>query len=132
MDRKFKAWLKKKLGTTLYNKIKKEKLMTGSKIMNEFEKLKTSFTGTRPNGIGLTLPREVGIDEDPSRQIEDGEILVMANDLREMFDPQINKTLELINGQVSTVMAKGGKVKVSRFYSVRRYRNLTKNSTFFL
>jgi hypothetical protein len=132
VDRKFKAWLKKKLGTTLYNKIKKEKLMTGSKIMNEFEKLKTSFTGTRPNGIGLTLPREVGIDEDPSRQIEDGEILVMANDLREMFDPQINKTLELINGQVSTVMDKGGKVKVSHFYSVRRYRILTKNSTFFL
>ncbi|KAF8249042.1 actin-like ATPase domain-containing protein [Wilcoxina mikolae CBS 423.85] len=111
IDRSFKKWLKKKLGATDYDRIKKERLMIGSKIMNEFESLKMQFTGTRPHGQKLTLPRELGIDDDPSRNIEDGEILVTPDDLREMFDPHVNRTLELIEEQVETVTANGGTVK---------------------
>jgi hypothetical protein len=105
--------LKKKLGVTDYSRIKKEKLMSGSKIMNEFETLKTTFTGTGPQGIGLTLPRELDIDDDSSRQIEDGEILVTVDDLREMFDPHVDRTLELIEEQVDAVTINGEAVKVS-------------------
>jgi len=111
IDRSFKDWLKKKLGVTDYSRIKKEKLMSGSKIMNEFETLKTTFTGTGPQGIGLTLPRELDIDDDSSRQIEDGEILVTVDDLREMFDPHVDRTLELIEEQVDAVTINGEAVK---------------------
>lgn len=105
--------MKEKLGVIDYSRIKKEKLMSGSKIMNEFEMLKTAFTGTRPQGIRLTLPRELGINDDPSRQIEDGEILVTVGDLREMFDPHVDRTLELIEEQVDAVTINGGTVKVN-------------------
>src|SRR6266849_4436000 len=77
VDRNFKEWLKTKLGAANYGKIPKEKLMTGSRLMKEFEEAKTSFTGDGPEGL-ITMPGEVGIREDTSRGIEDGEIVITA------------------------------------------------------
>ncbi|RPA89023.1 actin-like ATPase domain-containing protein [Choiromyces venosus 120613-1] len=110
VDRNFKEWLKGKLGESNYKKIPKEKLMIGSKLMKEFEDAKTSFSGDGPDGL-ITVPSEVGITEDSSRGIEDGEIMITAPDFQEIFDPCINRTLELIDGQIAAVHAKGSQVK---------------------
>lgn len=88
--------------------------------MNEFEGLKMSFNGTRPQRARLSLPQELRIDDDKSRKIEEGQILVTANDLCEMFDPHVNKTLELIDGQIEAINENGGKVKVSVAYLARK------------
>ncbi|KAF8541822.1 hypothetical protein BDD12DRAFT_803390 [Trichophaea hybrida] len=111
IDKSFKKWLNERLGETDYRKIRKERLMCGSRIMNEFEGLKMSFNGTKPQRSRLSLPQELRIDDDESRKIEEGQILVTANDLREMFDPHVNRTLELIDGQIADIIANGDKVK---------------------
>ncbi|KAG0637899.1 hypothetical protein HOY80DRAFT_907084 [Tuber brumale] len=110
VDRNFKEWLKGKLGEANYKKIPKEKLMIGSKLMKEFEDAKTSFSGDGPEGL-ITVPSEVGITEDASRGIEDGEILITAADFQEIFDPCINRTLELIDGQIAAVQSRDSRVK---------------------
>jgi len=89
--------------------------------MKEFEELKMSFNGTRPQRTRLSLPQELRIDDDQSRKIEEGQILVTANDLREMFDPHVNRTLELIDGQIAAIMANGGEVKVCAVLWDRKY-----------
>jgi hypothetical protein len=77
VDLKFKEWLKTKLGAANYGMIPKEKLMAGSRLMKGFEEAKTSFAGDGPEGL-ITMPGEVGIREDTSHGIDDGDIVITA------------------------------------------------------
>ena len=111
IDRNFRKWLTAKLGEEAVKKIPEEKLGTGSRISREFEAIKTSFTGATRKW-SLPIPNEAGVKDDPAKGIDDGELLVTAEDLMEMFDPCVDRTLELIDEQAAAVVATGNTVKV--------------------
>ncbi|KAI9764517.1 MAG: hypothetical protein M1839_005887 [Geoglossum umbratile] len=110
INRSFRKWLEDKLGGKAIERIPEAKLREGSKITREFEAAKMSFTGSSAKAY-LTIPREAKVDDDPSRGIEDGELLITDKDLKEMFDPYVNRTLELIDEQAAAVHETGARVK---------------------
>ena len=77
INRNFREWLKKKLGASTYAKIPMEKLMEGSRLGRDFEQAKIDFDGTGQE-IYLALPREAGVEDDASRGIQDGELMMTA------------------------------------------------------
>ncbi|KAH0564764.1 hypothetical protein GP486_001847 [Trichoglossum hirsutum] len=110
INRDFRKWLREKLGPKTMELIPPEKLREGSRIIREFEAAKMSFSGDTMKAY-LTIPREAKIDDDPSLGIEDGDMLITDKDLRELFDPWVNKTLQLIDDQAAAVYATGASVK---------------------
>jgi len=111
IDRNFRKWLTTKLGEEAMKKIPDAKLGEGSRISREFEAIKMSFHGAATKSY-VAIPNEAGVKDDPAKGIDDGELLVTAEDLMEMFDPCVDRTLELIDEQAAAVVATGNTVKV--------------------
>jgi molecular chaperone DnaK (HSP70) len=110
INRRFIDWLKKKLGEKTIERIPEEKLREGSRIFREFESAKMSFNGS-PSKSYLTIPREAKVEDDPANGIEDGDLCMTEKDLEGLFDPSVNRTLELIDEQAAAVHATGSTVK---------------------
>ena len=110
IDRNFKTWLKKKLGEKVYESIPAAKLQEGSKIRRDFENIKNNFDGGDEDQY-LTLPKEAVREDDEENGFVDGELRLTCEDLREIFNPCVNRTLELIDGQVAEIHKTGARVK---------------------
>jgi hypothetical protein len=110
VNRNFQSWLKDKLGKEVYDRIAIDKLRSGSLLMKEFELAKSSFRGSEK--IWLPLPN--GIVDDESKGIEDGEIILTAADMQGLFNPCVNRILELVGDQIAAVKAAGFRVKVQK------------------
>ncbi|KAH0545470.1 hypothetical protein FGG08_000471 [Glutinoglossum americanum] len=110
VDQEFISWLKEKLGDQYFNKIPADQREIGSKLMKEFNTAKMAFRNENDDYY-VSLPRAVGIDDDLGRGIQDGEIIITSSDMREIFDPSINRALELIDGQIAEVMNRNNVVK---------------------
>jgi molecular chaperone DnaK (HSP70) len=111
IDRNFRKWLTTKLGEGVMKEIPEAKLGPGSRISREFEAIKVSFTGAATKSY-VAVPTDAGIMDDLAKGIDDGELLVTEEDLMEMFDPCVDRTLELIDEQAAAVVATGNTVKV--------------------
>ncbi|KAH8678766.1 hypothetical protein BGZ60DRAFT_401802 [Tricladium varicosporioides] len=106
VDKEFLSWLEKKLGTTAFKHIPPAKTRHGSALMNAFETAKMHFEG-KPEEVQITLPKECGIEDDVEKGIEDRELTVTDTDLKEIFNPCVNRTLELIDGQIAAILSSG-------------------------
>ncbi|KAK6544698.1 hypothetical protein TWF694_001384 [Orbilia ellipsospora] len=112
VDKEFLAWLEKWIGSEAYGKIPVEKTRYGSQLMVGFETSKFCFSGTEDE-MDIRLPKEAGIDEDEDLNIEDRTLTLNADQMKQAFDPCVNRTLELIDGQVASLMKNGaGKPKM--------------------
>jgi hypothetical protein len=67
----FLSWLERWIGTAAFQKIPKEKTRHGSQMMNAFESVKQQFDGSNEDGMDIQLPKECGIEDDESKNIED-------------------------------------------------------------
>jgi hypothetical protein len=74
VDRDFKSWLRQKLEPANFAKIPEDKLSTGGRLMREFEDAKTAFRGADDHHFYITVPAEVGMMEDPTKGISEGEM----------------------------------------------------------
>jgi molecular chaperone DnaK (HSP70) len=110
IDRNFKTWLKKKLGEKVYESIPAAKLQEGSKIRRDFENIKNNFDGGDEDQY-LTLPKEAVREDVEENGFVDGELRLTCEDLTEIFNPCVNRTLELIDGQVAEIHKTGARVK---------------------
>ncbi|KAF2685161.1 actin-like ATPase domain-containing protein [Lentithecium fluviatile CBS 122367] len=112
VDKEFLSWLERWIGKESYKKIPEEKLRHGSNMMTIFEAVKNHFSGA-DDEIEIRLPRECGIEDDESRNIEDQTLTLSSAQMREIFDPCVNRTLELIDGQIASIIrAKRNKPKM--------------------
>ncbi|KAL8400786.1 hypothetical protein RB594_000976 [Gaeumannomyces avenae] len=112
VEKEFLNWLEEWLGTERFNRIPAEKTRHGSVMINEFEMNKCQFTGS-DNDMAIRLPSEAGITDDDDLQIEDGSLFMNAEQMQKIFDPCVNRVLELVDGQVAAVMKAGhGKPKM--------------------
>ncbi|OCK81694.1 actin-like ATPase domain-containing protein [Lepidopterella palustris CBS 459.81] len=120
IDRNFRKWLEARLGTEDFEKIsgKSPEHEVGShtivepnmqRIMSAFDfiKLKFGLPGNSTEEF-LPLPPPLNDLNDPSRGIEDGEIRITNDDLLEMFRPCVDRTIELIAGQLAQVQRTAG------------------------
>jgi hypothetical protein len=106
VDKEFLAWLEKWIGPERYGRIPESRKRHGSNMMSRFESNKFQFSG-EDDEMEVPLPAECGIDSDESLNIDD-RVLSMTNDqMKKLFDPCVNRTLELIDGQVASVLKKG-------------------------
>ncbi|KAH7396595.1 hypothetical protein DE146DRAFT_763611 [Phaeosphaeria sp. MPI-PUGE-AT-0046c] len=120
VDRAFLRWLEGRLGTTDFVKIagcRSEQIprifltKKASKILQDFSlEIKTGFSGTEIGYLVLPTPLSA-IEEDESRGIRDGEIIVTAEDTRLMFQTPICRTYELLNEQLQRARINGVDVK---------------------
>ncbi|KAI9766295.1 MAG: hypothetical protein M1839_004926 [Geoglossum umbratile] len=110
VNRNFEKWFKKKLGEEAFMMIPIDGLRKGSRLFREFEAAKESFDGGVCK-IYLSIPRQAKVDDDPVRGIEDGELLMTDKDMKEIFDPCVNRILELIDDQTDEVHKIGSRVK---------------------
>lgn len=127
VEKEFLTWLKTWIGEEAYNKIPSEKLRHGNRLMDAFETYKMGFSG-EPEEFQLMLPRECGIEDDDERNIEDFmlnftryvkelpwfTLMDYSDQMKQFFEPCVNRTLELIDGQVLDLMRRNqAKPKVS-------------------
>jgi hypothetical protein len=81
------------------------------RLMQAFLTAKTSFGSDEDEEHILPLPAPLNVLDDPDRGIDGGEIRVTADDMKEMFDPCVEKTCTLIAGQIDQVERAGSTVK---------------------
>ncbi|KAK3332846.1 hypothetical protein B0T19DRAFT_448679 [Cercophora scortea] len=112
VDKEFLAWLERWIGPDAYKKIPAAKARHGSQMMTTFETAKFTFSGDGED-MDIRLPSECGIDTDESLNIDDRTLTFTKDQMRSVFDPCVNRTLELVDGQVAAVMKAGlGKPKM--------------------
>ncbi|KUJ23235.1 uncharacterized protein LY89DRAFT_574266 [Mollisia scopiformis] len=118
VDKEFLTWLEKKLGSEAFRKIPQAKTRHGSVLMTAFETAKMYFEG-KPEEFEVPLPKERGIEDD-EKGIEDQypgmlRLLILdSSDLIAIFDPCVNRILELIDGQVAAVLKSGNRKPKAR------------------
>ncbi|KAH7380827.1 hypothetical protein BKA64DRAFT_749560 [Cadophora sp. MPI-SDFR-AT-0126] len=110
IDRAFRSWLRRKLGPEKFGMIRGEWLRPGSRMMKDFEEVKRSFEGDSIMA-GVAMPPEIGRDDDETLDIIDGEMRLDSDDLRQIFDPSVNRVLTLIDSQVEAVSAQNAVIK---------------------
>ncbi|KAM7198281.1 hypothetical protein V8F33_005072 [Rhypophila sp. PSN 637] len=112
VDKEFLAWLEKWIGSEAFPKIPAAKTRHGSQMMTTFETAKFNFSGD-DDDMEIRIPAECGIDDDEMLNIEDRTLSFKQEQMQQVFDPCVNRTLELIDGQVASVMNAGlGKPKM--------------------
>jgi hypothetical protein len=109
VDRAFIQWLERRLGADHFLKIAEclsEDIPRTSltpklgRMVQDFTlEAKTGFSGNETNFLRLSAPLNA-IEEDTARGISDGEILIKPEDMIEMFQFPIQKTCDLIDGQI--------------------------------
>ncbi|PVH83064.1 actin-like ATPase domain-containing protein [Cadophora sp. DSE1049] len=105
-----KSWLHRKLGQEKFGMIRKEWLRPGSRMMRTFEDAKMSFEDDNIMAF-VTMPPEIGREDDETLDIEDGEMRLDPEDMRQIFDPCVNRVLTLIDSQIDAVSTQNAAVK---------------------
>jgi hypothetical protein len=126
IDRAFLKWLEGRIGATYFLKIAgcgSEDIPRTSltpklgRMVQDFTlDAKTGFSGNETNFIRLPTPLSA-IEEDTTRGISDGEILITPEDMIEMFGFPIRQTCDLIDGQIRAAR-KTGKVNLKYVFLV--------------
>ncbi|KAK0122814.1 hypothetical protein ONS96_009847 [Cadophora gregata f. sp. sojae] len=110
IDREFRSWLRRKLGQEKFGMIRKEWLRPGSRMMRTFEDAKMSFEDDNIMAY-VQMPPEIGREDDASLDIEDGEMRLDPEDMRQIFDPCVNEVLTLTDSQINAVSTQNAAVK---------------------
>ncbi|KAK6499972.1 hypothetical protein TWF481_010329 [Arthrobotrys musiformis] len=112
VDKEFLSWLEKWIGSEAFGKIPVEKTRHGSQMMNSFEINKLSFSGDDEE-MEVLIPVETGLEDNEELNIEDRTLTLNTEQMKQIFDPCVNRTVKLIDGQVTAVMNAGlGKPKM--------------------
>ncbi|KAH8659361.1 hypothetical protein BGZ60DRAFT_382721 [Tricladium varicosporioides] len=106
VEDEFLKWLQKWIGVAAYGKIPKEKAVHGSQLITTFEQAKMDFDGEEDNNM-ITLPRECGIGDDESKNIDDNILQMTPDQMKAVMNPCVNRTLELVDGQVAALIKNG-------------------------
>ncbi|KAH9212735.1 hypothetical protein DL95DRAFT_463734 [Leptodontidium sp. 2 PMI_412] len=110
IDKEFKSWLRQKLGQEKFGMIRNEWLRPESRMMRTFEEAKMSFEDDNIMAF-VTMPPEISREDDEALDIEDGEMRLDPEDMREIFDPCVNRVLTLIDSQIEEVSSQAASVK---------------------
>ncbi|KAI9867895.1 MAG: hypothetical protein M1813_007717 [Trichoglossum hirsutum] len=133
IDRAFRKWLAKKLGAEDFKKLTGnlpqnditshifiEPRMRG--VMEQFEGIKRRFDGSNVHNYDINLRGLVDLGTDPARGIRNGEIHISHLDLQKLFSKCINKTIDLIKGQIGLAQTKNYKyVFLSGGFGMSKY-----------
>ncbi|KAG9187462.1 hypothetical protein G6011_05333 [Alternaria panax] len=116
VERGFLKWLERRLGTSDFVFIAGERSedlpRTSlspklSRMVQDFVlEAKSGFPGTETNFLRLPVPLS-SVDDDEARGIQDGEIKITANDMKEMFDFPLRRTHELLTAQIQQACRTG-------------------------
>ncbi|EPS43619.1 hypothetical protein H072_2450 [Dactylellina haptotyla CBS 200.50] len=103
IDEGFLRLLRKKIGPEFDDERvwRKKYINPSSPLMREFDRIKKSFGQTGQRAWYLDLPVEVEDDEDEG--IFDNELMFTVEDLKILFDPVVDKIIQLVDGQVEAV-----------------------------
>lgn len=83
-----------------------------------FERVKTRFGNSSQQFFEVNVP---GLGDNDALRIEDGFHSMRSQDLKAIFDPVVNRIVELVRMQVAQIHAKGKTVAVSTKFYLRRW-----------
>ncbi|KAK6337277.1 hypothetical protein TWF730_002683 [Orbilia blumenaviensis] len=112
VESEFLSWLEKWIGSEAFHKIPIEKTRHDSQMMASFENNKSYFSGD-DDEMEIRIPAESGIQNSEELNIDEGTLTLSTAQMKQIFNPCINGTIQLIDGQVTAVMKSGlGKPKM--------------------
>ncbi|KAI1684350.1 hypothetical protein KJE20_06855 [Pyrenophora tritici-repentis] len=116
VERGFLEWLERRLGTADFMLIagdRSENLPRTSlspklsRMVQDFVlEAKSGFSGVETNFLRLPIPLS-SVEDDEARGIQDGEIMITANDMKKMFEFPLRRTYELLLGQIQQARRTG-------------------------
>ncbi|KAK6356035.1 hypothetical protein TWF718_000409 [Orbilia javanica] len=106
VDSEFLSWLEQWIGSEAFQKIPVEKTRHGSQMMLSFESNKFCFSGD-DDEMEVRIPAECGIQNSEELNIDDRTLTLNTAQMKQIFDPCVNSTIKLIDGQVTAVMKAG-------------------------
>ncbi|KAK6501251.1 hypothetical protein TWF481_009092 [Arthrobotrys musiformis] len=116
IDEGFTDLLRKKIGPSFddENIWSKKDIGRGSDLMNRFDSIKRSYGQSTNDVWYFRLP--VNVPDDEENGILRNELEFTAEELKELFDPVVRKTIELVKMQVANILK--CKKKVSAIFLV--------------
>ncbi|KAK6532387.1 hypothetical protein TWF281_006576 [Arthrobotrys megalospora] len=103
IDEAFIKLLRQKIGPQFDNDRiwNKKDISRGSALMKTFDSIKRSFGQTTNNVWYIELP--VSVDDDEANGILENELEFTEQDLKQLFDPVVDKVVNLVKSQVTSI-----------------------------
>ncbi|KAK0721720.1 hypothetical protein B0T26DRAFT_869972 [Lasiosphaeria miniovina] len=108
VDRELLGWLEHWIGSEAYKKTPPSATRHGSNMMKAFEFAKCNFSGD-DDDMEILLLAECGIYTDKRLNIKQHVLTLKGEQMELVFEPCVNRTLELTDGQVDSVMKTSSK-----------------------
>jgi len=108
LNYRFEDFVKARIGVDRYMYMRENKpktWQTGLKYFEEF--VKRNYIEEDQQEINVPFP---GLPDDDEAGLDSGFLVMSPEEVKHIFDPVIDQVIELVEGQVSTIRHKGGKV----------------------
>lgn len=108
LNYRFEDHVRARIGEERYNHMREKKpktWQTGLKYFEEF--VKRNYTEEDRQEINVPFP---GLPDDEEAGLDSGFLTMTPEQVKAIFDPVVNQVIDLVQGQVSTIRNKGGKV----------------------
>ncbi|OWY57130.1 hypothetical protein AA0119_g9414 [Alternaria tenuissima] len=105
---RFEDHVKQRIGTERYNWMREKKVKTWNMGLKYFEEfVKRNFNEEEHNEVNIPFP---GLPDDEEAGLDSGFLVMSAEQVKELFDPVVQEVIDLVEGQVHSIRAKGGLV----------------------
>jgi molecular chaperone DnaK (HSP70) len=108
LNYRFEDHVKERIGTDRYTTMREKKPKTWMMGLRYFEEfVKRNFNEEEHSEVNVPFP---GLPDDEEAGLESGFLIMTAEQVKTIFEPVIRQVVELVEGQVDAIKAKGGRV----------------------
>ncbi|KAH7398970.1 hypothetical protein DE146DRAFT_678065 [Phaeosphaeria sp. MPI-PUGE-AT-0046c] len=108
LNYRFEDHVKQRIGTERYTWMREKKQKTWNMGLKYFEEfVKRNFNDEEHAEVNIPFP---GLPDDEEAGLDSGFLTMSAEQVKEIFEPVIEEVINLVEGQVQSIRAKGGLV----------------------
>ncbi|KAK4034205.1 hypothetical protein C8A01DRAFT_49366 [Parachaetomium inaequale] len=106
LNYRFEEHVKNRIGQSRFDEMKTKKGKTWQMGLRYFEEfVKRNFNEDEHQEVNVPFP---GLPDDEEAGLDSGFLVMMAEQIKDIFDPVVKEVCDLVQGQVDTLRAKGG------------------------
>ena len=108
LNYRFEDHVRERIGTEQYQTMREKKSKTWNMGLRYFEEfVKRNFNEDEHSEVNVPFP---GLPDDEEAGLESGFLVMSAEQVKNIFEPVIAQVVELVEGQVTAIKEKGGRV----------------------
>ncbi|KAF2748930.1 actin-like ATPase domain-containing protein [Sporormia fimetaria CBS 119925] len=108
LNYRFEDHVRRRIGQERYKWMREKKVKTWNMGLKYFEEfVKRNFNEDEHSEVNIPFP---GLPDDEEAGVDSGFLIMSADQVKDIFDPVIQEVIDLVEGQVRTIRAKGGLV----------------------